>query len=64
MYCVAQQVENGILAYRPAIEGNELHTYNIGSNMEEYIYKAKVFRCVFAFVYVHYCKYTYQYNSI
>ena len=42
------------MAYRPAIEGNELYTYNIGSNMEEYIYKAKVFRCVFAFVYVHF----------
>ena len=57
IYCVAQSVDDGNLVYCLAFESYApcARGYYIRSRMEEFIYKAKVLRCVFAFVYVQYC---------
>ena len=46
VYCVAQQVDDGILTYRPALEGIGCNTYHIMSKIEEFAYQAKVCVCV------------------
>ena len=46
MLIVVQQVDDGILAYRSALEGEDSYTYYIGSKMEEFAYMAKVCVCV------------------
>ena len=46
MYSFVQQVDDGILAYRPVLEGVGSNVYYVGSKMEEFAYKAKVCACV------------------
>ena len=55
-----QQVDDGILAYRPALEGEDSDTYYIGPKVEEFAYMAKVHDmcmcvCVCVCVCVHVC---------
>ena len=55
MLCL-QQSNDGILCYRPAIEGVGSNIYYIGSKMGEFAYQAKVCMvCVRACVCVHAC---------
>ena len=59
MYCVIQQVNDGILAYQPALEGISNKIYYIGSKIEEFAYKAKVcmYVCMYVYMYVCVCMY-------
>ena len=57
VYCVVQQVDDGILAYRPALEGVGSNIYYIGSKIEEFAYQAKVCLSVCLSVCVSLCVY-------
>ena len=51
VYCIVQQVDDGVLAYRPALEGIGSNIYSIGSKLEGFAYQAKV--CLYILIVVY-----------